>query len=391
MLYTYQEIKTVHLEITDSCNAACPMCARNINGGEDNPQMPNTELSINDIKKIFKPIFIKQLERIYMCGNYGDPIAAKDTLEVFEYFRQHNEKIMLSMHTNGSAKKSEWWTKLAKVLGRKGYVVFSIDGLEDTNHLYRQNTIWSKIMENAQAFINAGGRARWDYIVFAHNEHQVEQAELLAKEMGFERFQYKKSARFFSNVAGTTKEMHQASNRKGMQTALLQIPSSPKYRNAALDKMSEVAKDNTEKINFLPSRVKDIEGTLTKQYFSKDSSKKKPMEKEWDNVPIKCKVSEEKSLYISAEGIVQPCCWTAGQMYLWYYEPEGGQIWDYIKQVGKENLSAIHYDLESIVNGKYMQELIPNSWSKPSCADGKLAVCAKICGTKFDAFAEQFK
>ena len=245
-------------------------------------------------------------------------------------------------------------------------------------------------MENAQAFIDAGGRARWDFIVFAHNEHQVEDAEALAKKMGFEKFQYKKSARFFSNVAGTTKEMHQASNRKGVPTTLLQIPSNPKYRNAAIDKMSEVAKEDS-KIKFLPSRVIDIEGTLTKQYFSKDVTKKKPMEKEWDTVPIKCKVAEEKSLYISAEGIVQPCCWTAGQMYLWYYEPQGGQIWDYINQVGKENLCAINRDLESIVNGKYMQELIPNSWQKSSCADGKLAICSKICGTKYDPFAEQFK
>ena len=133
MLYKYSEIKTVHLEITDKCNAACLMCARNINGGEDNPQLPNTELSLQDIKKIFDTQFIEQLERIYMCGNYGDPIAAKDTLEIFEYFRNNN-KIMLSMHTNGSAKKPEWWAKLARVIGRKGYVVFSLDGLEDTNH-----------------------------------------------------------------------------------------------------------------------------------------------------------------------------------------------------------------------------------------------------------------
>ena len=376
--------------MTDACNAACPMCARNINGGEDNPQMPGTELSIDDIKKIFKPQFIAQLERMYMCGNYGDPIAAKDTLETFAYFREHNPKMMLSMHTNGSAKRPEWWAELAATIGRKGYVVFSLDGLEDTNHLYRQNTKWSKIMENAQAFINAGGRARWDFIVFAHNEHQVEEAEALANKMGFERFQYKKSARFFSNVAGTTKEMHQASNRKGMQTTLLQPPTNPKYRNAAVDEMAKVAKGET-KIKFLPSRVKDIEGTLTKQWFSTDPDKKKPMDKEWDAVPIKCKVSEEKSLYISAEGIVQPCCWTAGQMYLWYYEPQGSQIWDYINQVGKDNLCAIHHDLESIVNGTYMQDLIPNSWNKPSCAEGKLAICAKICGTKYDPFAEQFK
>lgn len=388
-MYKFNEIKTVHLEMTDSCNASCPMCARNINGGEDNPQLPNKELFINDIKQIFDLSFIKQLDRIYMCGNYGDPIAARDTLETFEYFRSNNSKINLSMHTNGSAKKIDWWKNLANVINRKGHVVFGIDGLEDTNHLYRQNTIWSKIIENAEAFINAGGRARWDYIVFAHNEHQVEQAEELSKKIGFEKFQIKKSARFFSLSSGMTKEMHQAANRKGIETTLLQPPKNIKYRNSALDKLGEIAK--TDKIKFIPSKAKDIEGELYPQTFHFDVEKKKPMEKYWDNVPIKCKVAEEKSIYITSEGIIQPCCWTAGQMYVWYWPKEGGQIWNLINKIGKYNLNAKFNKLEDIVNNLYFQTYIPESWKKNSCAEGKLAICSKTCGTKFDTFSEQFK
>jgi MoaA/NifB/PqqE/SkfB family radical SAM enzyme len=86
-MYKYSDIKTVHLEITEACNAACPMCARNINGGEDNPHLTGAELTLEDCKVIFPPEFIAQLDRMYMCGNFGDPVAAKDTLEVFNYFR----------------------------------------------------------------------------------------------------------------------------------------------------------------------------------------------------------------------------------------------------------------------------------------------------------------
>lgn len=388
-MYLYKDLKTVHLEITDKCNASCPMCARNINGGEDNPQLPNTELSLDDCKKIFLPEFIRQLDRMYMCGNYGDPIAAKDTLEVFNYFRLNNPNINLSLHTNGSAKKVEWWKNLASVLGKNGYVVFSIDGLEDTNHLYRQNTIWSKIIENAQAFIDAGGRARWDYIVFAHNEHQVDEAEALSKKIGFERFQYKKSARFFSNVSGMTKEMHQAVNRKGLST-LLQPPNNPKYRNIVIDEISKVSKYEESVVKILPSTVKDAILVQGKQQFTNDTSSKKEMEKYWDSAKIKCKVAEEKSLYVSSEGIVQPCCWTAGQMYVWYWEPQGGQIWNAINLVGKDSLNAKIHSLEDIVNGNYFTKILPESWNKSSCANGKLAVCAKTCGSKYDAFTAQF-
>jgi hypothetical protein len=59
--------------------------------------------------------------------------------------------------------------------------------------------------------------------------------------------------------------------------------------------------------------------------------------------------------------------------------------------VGKDKLNAIEYSLEEIINGEFFQEVVPNSWNKSSCADGKLAVCAKTCGTKYDAFSEQFK
>ena len=48
--------------------------------------------------------------------------------------------------------------------------IFSIDGLSDTTYLYRRRTNFEKIMENAEAYI-FGGIARWDFIVFKHNEH----------------------------------------------------------------------------------------------------------------------------------------------------------------------------------------------------------------------------
>jgi MoaA/NifB/PqqE/SkfB family radical SAM enzyme len=390
-MYKSSEITTVHLEVTERCNASCPQCARNINGGEVNPQLHNAELSLDDVRTILKPEFIKQLKRLYMCGNYGDPISANDTLEIFEYIRSHNAKMQLSFHTNASAKTPEWWSKLPAAMGKSHYVVFSVDGLEDTNHLYRQGTVWKKIMENARAFIAAGGRARWDYIVFGHNEHQVEEARALAESMGFEKFNVKKSNRFFSNTRGAVKAKHQAGNRKGAETTLLSMPKNPEYQNAALKQLESLSKDKGEiKIDFMTT-VAELEGKIGQQKFNSDPAKKKDMEKYWDTVEVKCKVAEEKSIYITAEGYLQPCCWTAGQMYVWYWKERGGQIWDAINAAGLDSLDLRVNDLNDVIDGKFMQEIIPESWNKPSCAEGKLAVCAKTCGNKYDAFSEQFK
>jgi MoaA/NifB/PqqE/SkfB family radical SAM enzyme len=391
-MYRAEEITTVHLEVTERCNASCPQCARNLNGGEVNPQLHDAELSLSDVQQILKPEFIQQLKRLYMCGNYGDPISARDTLEMFEYIRSHNAKMQLSFHTNASAKTPEWWSRLPAAMGKNHYVVFSVDGLEDTNHLYRQGTVWKKIMENAQAFISAGGRARWDYIVFAHNEHQVEEARALADSMGFEKFNVKKSNRFFSNTRGAVKTEHQAGNRRGSATTVISMPTNPEYQNAAIKGMQEISKDKAKIELDLLTTVADLASRkLGPQRFNQDPALKKDMEKYWDTAEIKCKVAEEKSIYITAEGYLQPCCWTAGQMYVWYWKQRGGQIWNAIDAAGLDTLDLRVHDIIDVINGKFIQEVIPESWSKPSCAAGKLAVCAKTCGTKYDAFTEQFK
>ena len=216
-MYKLEDIKTIHLEVTQNCQAACPMCDRNMNGEGINPHINLDELSLEDCKDIFPIKFIKQLDTMYMCGNLGDPIVAQDTLEIFRYFREHNPHMWLSMNTNAGARDEAWWTELAQIYGRMGAVIFSVDGLRDTNHIYRQNVVWDNVERNMRAFINAGGRARWDFLIFEHNQHQVEEAEALADKWGVEKFMKKKTGRFVDEKTNK-KETHQAKDRKGKDT-----------------------------------------------------------------------------------------------------------------------------------------------------------------------------
>lgn len=190
-IFRFSNVKIVHLEPTTNCNAACPQCMRTRTSFEPN------ELSLNDVKRLFDTGVLMQLEKIYMCGNYGDPASAREAIDMYEYFKSINPNITIGMNTNGGIRSTDWWGRLAKIMsGPNDYVVFSIDGLEDTNHIYRKNVRWSKIMENAKAFIDNGGHAHWDMLVFEHNKHQVDNAYMLAKSMGFGRFRAKVSRRF---------------------------------------------------------------------------------------------------------------------------------------------------------------------------------------------------
>lgn len=361
-MYKYADIRNVHLEITQKCQAACPMCDRNENGGADNRHITNAELSLEDCRKIFTPEFISQLDTMNMCGNFGDPIMAADTLEVFKYFREHNSSMWLSMNTNAGARDSRWWEELATVLGSKGAVIFSVDGLRDTNHLYRQNVNWDKVENSMKSFINAGGKARWDFIIFEHNQHQVDEAKQLSIDMGFDKFVSKKTARFFSTAANAGKLVHQAVNRKGADTVLLKKPAI-KFQNAALSQ----------------------ETKLIEKYGS--------MENYNDACNIKCKVKDNGNIFITAEGYLMPCCWTAGRMYKWWkadYKAE--QIWDFIANAGgADNISVIANTLQDVIDNNTLLQDIENSWSLPTIKGGKLGVCSQKCGTEFDAFSAQYK
>jgi MoaA/NifB/PqqE/SkfB family radical SAM enzyme len=336
------------------------MCLRNVFGGKTNPHLPLAELTLADCQRIFPPEFLTQLRRIYLCGNYGDPLMARETLEILEYFRSVQPEIELELFTNGSARGREWWSRLARTVDR---CRFGIDGLADTNHIYRRGTHWETIYVNLTAFLEAGGRAEWDFIVFRHNEHQVEEARALAQRLGVHKFNVKKTGRFFSNSQAAVKDRQEVHNRAGELEYHLELPRTPKYVNSALQREDEIVHEF---------------GSL-KKFFAQ--------------TPISCKVARERSIYISAEGYVFPCCWTANQLYPWYYEKRGAPIWKMIDALpgGLDSLNAKRHPVRDIVSGEFFQRRLPDSWDKTSFAEGRLFVCGKTCGQGFDAFKAQFE
>jgi len=190
--------KVLHIEPTNACNAACPQCARETDNSFDKNNVKH--LTLAEIKLVVTDHEIRNLDKMFMCGVYGDPAAGAHTIEIFKYFRKINPNIVLGMNTNGGIRTAKWWQDLALVLNQdKDFVVWSIDGLEDTNHIYRINVNWKKLIENARAFIQAGGNAHWDMLIFEHNEHQIIDAENLAKSLGFRWFRGKVSRRFSSS------------------------------------------------------------------------------------------------------------------------------------------------------------------------------------------------
>ena len=193
-----RRIKVLHIEPTDVCQAACPLCARETDSNFN--KSSKHHLRVEHIQQHFSDRVIAKLDKMFMCGNYGDPAAGYYTMDIYNYFRKLNPNIVLGMNTNGAVQNTFWWYALGQMFSQpQDYVVFSIDGLEDTNSVYRKNVDWSKLMANAEAFIAAGGSAHWDMLVYKHNQHQVDECEQLARDMGFTWFRAKVSKRGFTD------------------------------------------------------------------------------------------------------------------------------------------------------------------------------------------------
>ena len=263
-----------------------------------------------------------------MCGNLGDPIVSKDTLEIYQHLRAVNPRIGLAMHTNGSAKDKEWWRKLAKVNVK---VTFGLDGLKDTNHLYRISTDFDKIIGNANAFIEEGGFAKWHMLVFKQNEHQVETAEQMSKDLGFKIFTTKHTSRF-------KKDYLQVIDEKGNPLHKLE----PTQKSADMIPLIEQSQQET-----------------------------KPT--------IVCKAVKNKQLYVSACGNVSPCCWLDME---WIPPMQDSRI-DYMERIGEfPNLNTS--SLQEIFDGGYFDK-IEQTWGHTP-----LQECGKQCGS-FDKLGVQFE
>lgn len=314
----YEKIKLVQLEITNRCQAACPMCARNIHGGIDNDRVIESDLSLANFKKIFTAEFLQQLDVIDFCGNYGENIVNNDFLDMCDYVAKTNPNILLIIHTNGSARTPKWWAQLAQVLPVNHQVNFAIDGLKDTHSLYRINTDYDKIIENAKAFMAAGGIANWMFIRFKHNQHQEQEARQLSETLGFKKIIIKNSRRFAKKFP--------VLDRKGTVDYYIEQPDY--------------------------SEIEPVEFYDLKDY------------KSWTNLNYNCYAEKENSIFIDAFGHVYPCCIMSGFMYVNYeietfkkygiYDPTDVNI---IAEETKRNVEEFVEDLggfnsiNAVING----------------------------------------
>jgi len=334
---TTDNLTNIMAEMTDYCNAACPMCNRfdwdlNLVKGVTNAHHTTLEF----VKEKIGVEIISRLKGWICQGTYGDAVMNPETLEIFKYLKEVNPTIGITMITNGGARNTDFWKTLA---GLKVGVTFSIDGLEDTNHLYRRNVKWDRLMKNVNAFIGSGGSASWNFLVFKHNQNQIEDAEQLSKELGFKNFEYAFSERW------------QDFNSEG------------EYRDITSLKVDDyvIEKPEEQKKNFI-KYGDDL--TLSKNVFQTEDKNNFFTRKIscWACQPTK------HEIYLRANGYVSPCCILG--------DVERNEPKQLIKDYKKINLH--HTDLRTILEGEFFRDISDGI----NGGEKRLRGCYHACGVK---------
>jgi MoaA/NifB/PqqE/SkfB family radical SAM enzyme len=345
------------------------MCARNLLGGATKPDLKLEDWDRTLIPKVFDKRF-KNLRNVLFCGTHGDPAVAPQSLDAIQYLKT-NFNTTIEFFSNASTRNKDWWYELGKLLQQKidddhyrnyDIGIFSIDGLEDTNHIYRRQTHWDTIMENAEAFISAGGRARWDFIVFKHNQHQVEDAEKLANKMGFKQFRIRKTARFNYSPAGPNKWPVYDRAPLGVPQEFayyIEPADDEKYYNTEIDKFE----------------------LLKKKYGAAENY--------FDAVKINCLYKNHfQRIYVNAYGQVFPCCYISNDV----YPSNSSIVKDTVNKVfnkyGTKFNNLKDNDWDNILNHEWFASKLEESWDA-DLNGGKLMRCSRTCGNEYSPIMSQ--
>lgn len=323
------KIKKVELEITSDCNAACPGCARTLNKN----LLKINSFGLEELQDTFPPADYSGME-FKFCGVLGDPAMNEDCVAMVEYLSSHGAYCELS--TNGGIQPVEWWSKLGKIAStRPGlvHVHFCIDGHQETNHIYRVNTKFQTVERNIKAYADAAPaeHATWIYIVFDHNEHELDAAKVHAKQLGF----------CFATRTGM---------RNSYDTWLAQLQHK---ENKKIVKETKKITTTGDKQHSKISAVEELDQFI-KNYKRNTNNDK---QKQAVINSIVCKYIHEGEIFIANDMTMWPCC------FLWdsaFKNREG--IVEKL-QIFEPNWNSLrHHTIQEIQQHPWYRELLEASW-----------------------------
>jgi len=343
-----KHINSIHVEITDRCNAECPACPRSFGGGLVKPYVKNQELSLEYFKLLGKD-FCSQIHWWNFCGTKGDPSSAQDLFEVLEFILQCNPKTRIDIRTNGGARNTKFWHKVGDLFnGTNGVVIWSIDGWEDTNHIYRKNVKWNKLYANLLAYISTGARSIWEFNKFKHNLNDLPIVESFCR---------KKNIQLLVREPYGFEDIDNLTADTGFKKSIKTLPVYNKVDDNTAVLAYEILPYNAEDYNLVSDHVPEVYAKdLTPRSFYNKDNWKNLRDK---NIEISCEVTRDEDrqeIFLDSNGMIMPCCYIASKYIMG--DEQLHEMFDPYKNDLIVNETNTIYD---VLNHKMFQTIMPDA------------------------------
>ncbi|MCB0385506.1 MAG: hypothetical protein KDD43_08940, partial [Bdellovibrionales bacterium] len=106
---------------------------------------------------------------------------------------------------------------------------------------------------------------------------------------------------------------------------------------------------------------------------------------------ILCKTKRLGSIYVSFDGRLWPCCWTASNFYHPDRTPKKADLQTLLESYGENFNSLHHHSLDEILSHPWLAGELSLSWSRgfndPQFP--RLRACSQQCGEKYSAVSAQ--
>jgi MoaA/NifB/PqqE/SkfB family radical SAM enzyme len=265
---------------------------------------------------------------VEFAGNIDEPLAHPGLYDFLCRLHQIRPDLKISIHTNGGLGQPDDFARLSRLLASfrpTSHFRFSIDGLEDTNHIYRQGVKFSRVMANMRAAIDGGARVCWQYIVFPWNKHQVDETRALAQTLGCHEFWLR--------------------------------PDRSEATSLGLEEIRRLKEQNAPNL---------------------DRPRGKMPSSGFGGSKIACSYHKRNLIFISWEGKVWPCCFISNIFY------ESQSSIDYFQNEVlaryPENFNNLHFhDFDTILSSPYFKNDLMESWTPSGDNDAMKWRCAKRC------------
>ncbi len=171
---------------TTICNLKCPLCPTGTKTLNRKPQMMAWDTYTRTLDLLAPHAYEINLH------NWGESLLHPRIFDMIHYARRKN--LATNMSTNFNRVQPEDIDQI--VASGLEYLILSIDGVSpETYRRYRRGGDLEQVLENVRRLVATKASKKsqtpyieWQFIVFRHNQHEIEAARRMASDLGVDRF-----------------------------------------------------------------------------------------------------------------------------------------------------------------------------------------------------------